>query len=257
MKKNTTPINTVHNIARLLRCFTEAEGELGVMQLSRIVELHKSTVSRLLASLEQEGFVDKNPQTGKYRLGLSFVHFASFVLDGLDLRDVARPYLERLAEHTQETINIAVLDRDMCLNIESIISPKPIQHAGKLGARYPLYCTSTGRVLLADLPLEKRGFLFNTPMPVYTDKTITDPQDLEKILKEVQRLGYAIVHQEYQEGLSAVAAPVRDHTGKVAAAISVSGPTYRFDSNKINEIVSLLTQTALKISIKLGGKILK
>jgi DNA-binding IclR family transcriptional regulator len=257
MSKHTTPINTVHNIARLLRCFTETEGELGVMQLSRMVAMHKSTVSRLLASLQQEGFVDKNPLTGKYRLGLNLVHLASFVLDGLDLREVARPHLEKLAAHTQETINIGVLDREMCLNIESIISPRPIQHAGKLGARYPLYCTSTGRVLLSDLPLEKRNSLLKTSPRAYTDKTITDPHDLEKIIGQVQHQGYAIVHEEYQDGLSAVAAPIRDHTGNVAAALSVSGPTYRFDSNQVDTIVSLLKETAEEISTKLGGSIPK
>ncbi|MEJ2758885.1 MAG: IclR family transcriptional regulator [Anaerolineales bacterium] len=255
MTTNTTPIQTVHNIARLLRCFTETEGELGVMQLSRMLDLHKSTVSRLLSSLHQEGFIDKNPFTGKYQLGLNLIHLASFVLDRLDLREVARPYLEKLAGLTQETINIAVLDRDMCLNIESIISPKPIQHAGRLGARYPLYCTSTGRVLLSALPLEKRELILNDSLNAYTDQTITDRHALEKILEEVKLQGYAIVHEEYQEGLSAVAAPIRDHTGEVVAAISISGPRYRFDSIEIEDIVSILSETANEISIQLGGSI--
>ncbi|MEJ2759861.1 MAG: IclR family transcriptional regulator, partial [Anaerolineales bacterium] len=197
----------------------------------------------------------KNPFTGKYQLGLNLIHLASFVLDRLELREVARPYLEMLAGLTQETINIAVLDRDMCLNIESIISPKPIQHAGKLGARYPLHCTSTGRVLLSNLPLEKREMLLKAPLPAHTDKTTTDRQALNKILTEVQLQNYAIVRGEYQEGLSAIAAPIRDHTGKVIAAISVSGPTYRFDANRMDENLSLLIDTANEISIQLGGSI--
>lgn len=255
MSPKTTPIQTVNNIARLLQCFTEVEGELGVMQLSRMVDLHKSTVSRLLTSLQAEGFVDKSPVTGKYRLGLKFVHLASYVLDSLDLREVAQPFLGKLATQTQETVNIAILDRDACLNIESIISPKPIQHAGKLGARYPLHCTSTGRVLLSNFPSDKRETFLNAPLHAYTDKTTTDRPALEAILAEIQRNNYAIVHEEYQEGLSAVAAPIRDHTGKVIAAISVSGPTYRFDSTQIDETISLLTETADQISIHLGGKL--
>jgi DNA-binding IclR family transcriptional regulator len=252
MSQKSIPIQTVHNIARLLQCFTEVDGELGVMQLSRMVDMHKSTVSRLLMSLQQEGFVDKNPQTGKYQLGLNLVHLASFVLDRLDLREVVLPYLKKLAEMTQETVNVVVLDRDMCLNIESIISPKPIQHAGRLGARYPLYCTSTGRVLLSALPLEKRELILNDSLNAYTDQTITDRHALEKILEEVKLQGYAIVHEEYQEGLSAVAAPIRDHTGEVVAAISISGPRYRFDSIEIEDIVSILSETANEISIRLG-----
>ncbi len=257
MKQNTAPIQTVNNIARLLRCFTENEGEIGVMQLSRMTDMHKSTVSRLLASLHQEGFVDKNPLTGKYRLGLNLVHLAGVVLDRLDLRQVAQTHLNNLAKQTQETINISVLDRDLCLNIESIVSPKPIQYAGRLGRKYPLHCTATGRVLLADLPLEERDALLPDPLPAYTDTTITDRQALEEILDQVQEQGYAIVHEEFQESLSAIAAPIRDHTGKVVAAISISGPTYRAGPNQIDQFTGILLETAKDISANLGEGMLR
>lgn len=252
MKQNNSSIQTVHNIAKLLRCFTENEGELGVMQLSRMLDMHKSTVSRLLTSLQQESFVDKNPQTGKYQLGLSLVYMAGIVLDRLDLRKVVQPHIRKLANQTQETINIAVLDRDMCLNIDSVISPKPIQHAGRLGRRYALHCTSTGRVLLANLPLNEQKELIPNPLPAYTDKSITDHQTLEKILIQVHEQGYAIVHEEFQEGLSAAAAPIRDHTGRVIAAISVSGPTYRMGTEEIEKFIEPLQKTAQVISQELG-----
>lgn len=223
------------------------------MQLSRMLGMHKSTISRLLTSLQYEGFVHKNPDTGKYQLGLSLVHLAGFVLDRLDLREVAQPHIRELAKLTQETINIAVLDRDMCLNIESIISPKPIQHAGRLGARYPLGCTSTGRVLLANLPSEEREVLLsvleNNQM---CNKVILDQQALEKILDHVREQGYAIVHEGYQEGLSAIAAPIRDHTGNVIAAVSISGPTYRIGQSKIQNFIDALLDTANDISSNLG-----
>lgn len=252
MKHNNSSIQTVHNIGKLLHCFTENEGELGVMQLSRMLDMHKSSVSRLLASLQQEGFVDKNPQTGKYQLGLSLLYLAGIILDRLDLRKVAQPHIRKLAEQTQETINVAVLDRDMCLNIDSIISPKPIQHAGRLGRRYALHCTSTGRVLLANLPSHEREKLIPNPPPAYTDKSITDHQTLEKILNQVHEQGYAVVHEEFQEGLSAAAAPIRDHMGKVIAAISVSGPTYRMGTEEIEKFIEPLKITAQVISQELG-----
>ena len=257
MKQTTTPIQTVHHIARLLRCFTENEGELGVMQLSRMLDMHKSTVSRLLTSLHQEGLVDKNPLTGKYQLGLNLVHMAGIVLDRLDLRQVAEPHLSKLAKQTQETINISVLDRDRCLNVESIVSPKPIQYAGRLGRKYPLHCTATGRVLLADLPPEQRETLLPEPLPAYTNKSIIDRQILAQILIRVHEQGYAIVHEEFQEGLSAIAAPIRDHTGKVIAAVSISGPTYRAGPNQIDQFIGILQETAKEISTNLGEGMLR
>ncbi|MGD2026898.1 MAG: IclR family transcriptional regulator [Anaerolineales bacterium] len=257
MKQTTAPIQTVHKVARLLRCFTENEGELGVMQLSRMLDMHKSTVSRLLASLHSEGLVDKNQLTGKYQLGLNLVHMAGIVLDRLDLRQVAQPNLGKLAKQTQETINISILDRDMCLNVESIVSPKPIQYAGKLGRKYPLHCTATGRVLLADLPPEEREALLPEPLPAYTNKTITQLHTLDQILAQVRDQGYAIVHEEFQEGLSAIAAPIRDHTGKVVAAVSISGPTYRAGPDQIDQFIGILQETAKEISTNLGEGMLR
>lgn len=252
MKQNNSPIQTVHNIAKLLRCFAENESELGVMQLSRMLDMHKSTVSRLLTSLQQEGFVDKDSRSGKYQLGLGMVYLAGIVLDRLDLRKIAQPHLGKLAEITQETINISVLDRNMCLNIESIISPRPIQHAGRLGRKNPLHCTSTGRVLLANLLPEECKMLLPDSLPAYTDKSVTDHQTLEEILVQVREQGYAIVHEEFQEGLSAAAAPIRDHMGKVIAAISVSGPTYRMGTVEIEKFIEPLQKTAQIISKELG-----
>lgn len=256
MNQNNSPIQTVHNIARLLRCFTENEGELGVMQLSRMIDMHKSTVSRLLTSLQQEGFLDKDPQSGKYQLGLGLVHLAGIVLDRLDLRKIAHPYLRKLAELTQETINISVLDHDMCLNVESIISPRPIQYAGRLGRKTPLHCTSTGRIILANLPPNEREVLLQNPLPAYTNSSTIDRQALEKILIQVHEQGYAIVHEEFQEGLSAMAAPIRDYTGNVISALSISGPTYRVGPNQIDKFVELLKKTARDISADLGAGML-
>jgi len=257
MKQTITPIQTVHNIARLLRCFAEIEDELGVMQLSRMMGMHKSTVSRLLTSLQQEGFIDKNLQTGKYQLGLGLVQLAGIVLERLDLRKVAEPHLRKLAEITQETINISVLDRDMCLNIESIIiSSRPIQYAGKLGLKTPLHCTSTGLILLAGLTPREQEILLPNPLPAYTNNSITDRQTLKQTLAKVREQEYAIVHEEFQEGISAIAAPIRDHTGKVVAAISITGPTYRVGPGQIDQFIEILQKTAGDISAKLGNEIL-
>jgi IclR family KDG regulon transcriptional repressor len=257
IKKNSPPIQTVKNISVLLTCFTKGDAELGVMQLSRMTGMHKSTVSRLLTSLKHEGFLVKSPQTGKYRLGLVFVQLAGLVLDRLDLRTIARPHLELLANKTQETINIAVQDRAMCINIESIISPQQIQHAGRLGARYPMFCTSTGRVLLAAIPPEERENLVPNPIASLTKNTVRDHVHLAEILDKVNENGYSLVQEEYLEGLSAIASPVHDHTGCVIAAVSVSGPTSRFGPDQVSDFIKLLKTATENISSELGDGLLR
>lgn len=245
-------IQTVGRIAQILRCFADAEADLGVMQISRETGLHKSTTSRLLSALHQEGFVEKNVETGKYRLGLGLVNLAGVVLERQDLRQAAQEHLRSLAEFTKETINISILDGEECINIETLRSPKSIRYAGQLGRRTPLHCTSTGKVLLTHISAEQRRQILSRPLAAYTQHTITDPIKLRIALAEVCDQGYAISDEEFEAGLVAMAAPIRDRSGEVLAALSISGPTYRMGSAALEKFVTPLTDAAQLISRQLG-----
>jgi DNA-binding IclR family transcriptional regulator len=245
-------IQTVGRIAKILRYFSESEGDLGVMHISRETGLHKSTASRLLTSLHKEGFIDKDPDTGKYRLGLGLVYLAGSVLDKIDLRQVAQNQINTLAELTQETINISVLDGNECINIESVRSPKSIRYAGQLGRKTPLHCTSTGKVLLAYLSPDERQKIISQPLTTYTGHTITDTVELEEALAAVRDQGYAISREEFEEGLVAIAVPLWNHIGEVVGALSVSGPTYRMDPETVKEFVTPLIEASQTISKLLG-----
>lgn len=252
-KRRSDPsIQSVERAAAILRSFVDADTELGVTALSHQLGIHKSTVSRLLATLQHEGFVERNPETGKYRLGLGLITLASTALERLDLRRAAQPYLSALAESTQETVNITVLDGDECVNIERITSPKSIRYVGWIGRRTPLHCTSTGKVLLAYLTPNERDALLPETLSRLTEKTITDRTALEQTLEQVRQQGYAIAHEELEEGLSAIAAPIRDRTGRVVATVSISGPTYRIEPVRIEHFAEPLKQTASDISARLG-----
>lgn len=250
--RSDSSIQSVERAAAVLRSFTDADAELGVTTISGRLGLHKSTVSRLLSTLEHAGFVEQNPQTGKYRLGLGLITLAGVALERMDLRRIAQPFLEDLAEFTQETINITVLDRDECVNIERVASPQPIRHAGWLGRRTPLHCTATGKVLLAYMTPEERYAVLPSSLPRFTERTITHRPTLEKALQAVREQGYGIAHEELEEGLSAIAAPIFDHAGQVDATVSISGPTYRIGPGKIECLSRPLTEAANKISIRLG-----
>lgn len=251
-RQSSSSVQTIQRASAILRCFMESEEELGVIRLSRQTGIHKSTVSRILSTLREEGFVEQNPETGKWHLGLGLLNLAGAVLERLDLRKVTLIPLRNLAAQTQETISITVLDGNECVNIENIPSPKSIHHAGRLGRRTPLHCTSTGKVFLAFLSPEEQDALISVTMLPCTENSIVDKHVLEQELDRVRKQDYAIAHEEYEEGLSAIAAPIRDHTGDVIATISISGPSYRMEPNQIAKFISPLKETAQDISTRLG-----
>jgi len=251
-RQSSSSVQTIQRASAILRCFVENGTELGVTSISRRVGFHKSTVSRLLSALREEGFVEQNPENGKWRLGLGLLGLAGAVLERMDLRKVTLTPLRILSAQTQETINITVLNGNECVNIESIPSPQSIQHTGRLGRRTPLHCTSTGKVFLAFLTPEERDVLLSSTLLPCTEKSIVDWRALEQVLEHVREQGYAIAHEEYEEGLSAIAAPIHDHTSQIVATVSISGPSYRMGSDQIEKFVEPLKETAHNISAQLG-----
>lgn len=245
-------IQSVQRAAAILKCFTKTYAEMSVTTLSEDLGLHKSTVSRLLSTLQQDGFVEQNPETGKYHLGLTLVTLAGIVLDRIDLPKMAQPYLNELAEQTQETVNIVVLNGNECMNIGGTASPHPIQYIGRIGRRTPLHGTAAGKVLLAHLPSNEQQAILAASLSTFTANTMVEPEVLQQALQQVQQQGYAVVHEEYEEGLSAIAAPICDHSGRVVAAVAVSGPTYRLGLNNIKSFVEPVRETARLISAQLG-----
>ena len=246
-------IKSVERAIALLKAFDIDKPELGVTELSRVLGLHKSTVSRILATLERGGLVEQNPETGKYRLGVALIGLGALVVAHADVREIARPLLRRLAEETQETVNLAVLDGDEVINIEQMLPDKrQVKNIGWVGRRTPLHCVSTGKVLLAYLPEEEIERILAKGLSRRTDKTITDPGRLRKELVKIRQQGYATGLEELEEGLNAVAAPVRNHDGKVIAAVSVSGPSYRVSLENIPKLAKLTIRTAEEISRRLG-----
>lgn len=245
-------VQSIQRASAILRALKESDIEPGVTLLSQRVGMHKSTVSRMLSALRQEGFVEQNPESGKWRLGLGLLDLAGAVLARMDLRGIAQVPISELAAQTKETVNISVLDGDECVNIIHIPSPKSIKHTGRLGRRTPLHCTSTGKVFLAFLTPQARDMLVSGTLQSYTEYSIVNREILEQQLALVREQDYATANEEFEEGLSAVAAPIRDHTGQVVAAISISGPSYRMGSSQTETFVTLLKDTAQKISTQLG-----
>jgi DNA-binding IclR family transcriptional regulator len=245
-------IQSIQRATKILRSFTEAEPELGVIELSKRLDLHKSTVSRILTTLQGEGLVSQNPETGKYRLGVGLVSLAGVALGRLNVRGVTQPHLNGLVEISQETVNVVLQDGRECVNVERVASPKQIRYVGWIGRRMPLHCTAAGKVLLAFMEPDEREDLLSGSLTNYTNKTVTDNSRMIADLSRVCQQGYAIVHEEFEDEFSAIAAPVFNHARKIAGVISISGPTFRMGPGQIERFIRPLLETANTVSAEMG-----
>jgi DNA-binding IclR family transcriptional regulator len=250
--RDSGSIQSVDRAVALLKAFTVDEPEIGVTELARRLRLHKSTVSRLLAALQRGGLVQQDGQSGKYRLGFHLVELAGRVLTQIDLRQIAQPHIQELALASQETVNLGVLYGDEVVNIDQIISPRPIKHMGWIGRRNPLHCTAGGRAVLAHLPPTEIDRLVAQPLARMTWRTCVDPVELRQELERIRARGYSISEEEFEEGLSAVAAPIRDFSGRVVAVVSISGPAFRLSAAKVIAYGGIVREGATKISRELG-----
>lgn len=237
----------------ILQAFNENRLELGVTELSQLTGIDKSTVYRLLNGLQQGGLIEQDPDTTKYYLGFGLVRLAGLALQRLDLPRIARPHLRELARLSQETVNLSVLtDDDKIVNIDGVTSPRRVRNVGWIGREMPIHAISGGKVMMAYLPEERLEQILARRLERFTEQTITDPSRLRAELKQVRRMGYGIAEEELETGLSAVAAPLWNHEGRVVAVISVSGPSFRLPKERLVELGLATKQTADTISRKSG-----
>ena len=246
--------NKVQSLDRALEILRllGSEPEMRVTDLARRLEVHKSTVFRLLSTLQEHGLVEQNPTTEKYRLGYGLVRLAGAVVAELDLARASRSVLEELAVRTGETVNLAILQDDQVVNIDQIAAPNLVVNVNWVGKQTPLHATSNGKVLLAYLAEEERRRLLSRPLPRLTPRTITDPRMLEKQLRRILTDGYAFTLEELELGLNAVAAPVYAADGRVQAAVSVAGPSYRVTPQRLSELGEMTKDAGAAISRRMG-----
>lgn len=224
----------------------------GVTEIAKELGIHKSTVFRLVSTLERRGFVEQHASTQKYRLGFGVVRLASSVRSEFDLTRLARPVCERLSEWVGETVNLAILEGGEVANIEQCNMSNSTVSTNWIGRRSALHATSSGKVFLAwSRPRFVQRYL-RDGLEKLTEHTVTDPEALLEQLADTQVRGYACGIEELEVGLNAVAAPVFRQNGSVLATLSVSGPSYRLTRERIDEVGRATANCALEISRGLG-----
>ncbi|MDX3529226.1 IclR family transcriptional regulator [Streptomyces sp. ID05-39B] len=228
-------------------------GEAGVSEVAGEINVHKSTAFRLLGALEARGLVEQTAERGKYRLGFGIVRLAGAVTGRLDITQQGRTVCERLSEEIGETVNIAVLQEHYAVNLYQVRGPGAVGTHNWVGQLTPVHATSSGKILLAHLPEKARaGVLEASGTQKLTPRTLTARAKLEKDLAEARERGYAAALEELEIGLHAMAAPIRSRDGEVVAALSASGPTYRFTEERIHEFAPALISGADEISRRMG-----
>ncbi|MDH4113363.1 MAG: IclR family transcriptional regulator [Actinomycetota bacterium] len=244
-------LQSVRRALRALELISE-HGELGVTELGRKLEVHKATASRLIATLAERNFVERDPISEKYRLGFGLISLAGAAVGGNDLVRAARPILDDLAERTRETVNLGVLSGESVVYVDQVTGTRSIVSVSWVGQRTPLHCTSNGKVLLAYATDAERDRLLRVPLPRLTPRTITDVKKLRTQLSEIRVRGFSQTMEELEEGLNAVAAPVKGMGGDLVAALSVSGPAFRMRAVDLPRLGKLTADAALAVSRRLG-----
>jgi IclR family acetate operon transcriptional repressor len=251
------PIQSVDRAISILNAFSINEAQLGVTELSHRLGLHKSTVHRLLASLEKGGLVERDPRNRKYSLGIRLIELAGTMLNSRNVPQVVRPYLHYVADAVEELTYLAYLVRGEVLNVEQVPGPHLVQSVGWQGRRTPLHCTSAGKIFLAHMPEKELERVLQAGLPRLTAKTITDPADLRYELERVREQGYATSFEELEEGTNALAVPISSPNDEVIAAIGVVGPSYRFTPERAMSHLDVIRSVAREVSHRLGNSLLK
>lgn len=254
MKKRSDYYNqSIKRCALILNALGSQNKELGISELSRLLDLHKSTVHRMLVTLEDENFVAYNKTLQKFRLGIKLLELGSMAKEQIDIKNVAWPIMQEIAQKTEESIDLNILIDDRRVSIEKIESPHDLRRTIQLGKSLPLYCGGSGKAILAFLPnSEIERILQKSDLVPLGPNTIINPEVLNEHLKEIREKGYAMSFEERTLGSASIAAPILNEQNYAIASLSISGPSLRFTEEKISLFASLVKKAASDISNDCG-----
>ncbi|MGQ9600652.1 MAG: IclR family transcriptional regulator [Anaerolineae bacterium] len=246
-------IAAVEKTLDILEFLGQNNQEFGLPELSQALRIPKVTLFRYLHTLEQRKYVRKNPENDKYVLGLKILELSSHALDSLSVHEVALPYMRELQSRFEETVNLAVLEGAEVVYIEILESPRAFKMSSHVGGRELPHSTSLGKAMLAFLPDEEVKQIVKVKgLPKRTENTISTEDQLQDELAAIRQRGYAIDDEENEIGARCVGVPIFDRRGRAIAAISLSGPAFRFSPAEVEAMGTALQNAAARISERIG-----
>ena len=256
-KKANNPANLTQSVTRalsILNSFTDETPELRMTDISQRLDLTTSLVSRLLTTLEHDGFVSQDPNTGMYRLGRAVLTLAGVALNHNQLRMEALSEMQSVSLEIGLGVNLSVLDYDTIFYLAHIETPEVPRPYTLIGRRNPLHATGMGKVLLANLPLnEQEELLDELELTPYSAHTCADKDELYEELQIIRERGWALEMEELALGRACVASPIRDSSGRVVSALSFSGPLSQFKwKERQEELIEKIIEVCDRISMRLG-----
>lgn len=237
---------------RVLDLFDSNRRELTLTELAQAMKTRPGSIYPILHTLQRFGYLVRDPDTKRYRLGLKLIAQANHLLSSLDVREQAKPVLRRLARELGANAHLAVLYENEVLYLDREEAAPSVVIPSVIGRRVPPHCTALGKVLLAHSPEATERVLSGKKLPALTPRTITDPESLRRGLAQVRKEGYALDQEEFHEGNVCVAAPVRNYRGTVVAAISVSIAKSRLDHKPLDRFKVAVVEGAKEISQAMG-----
>ncbi len=226
-------VKSLYKALRILDCFKPDTPELGITEISEQLGLYKSNVHNIVDTFVKAGYLEQNPENGKYRLGLKILELGNVISSNINFRKIIVPYMQQLADETKETVYLGIPSETEVIYLDSASPKNQLSTRSMLGVKAPLYCTGIGKAMLAFMPEETADAVSAKGLKKYTDQTITDRQALLDELALIRSRGYSTDNMEHEFGIKCVGMPVRGRKGQVIAGISISGPSLRFGDEQI------------------------
>jgi DNA-binding IclR family transcriptional regulator len=230
----------------------------GVTELANELQVNKSTVFRLLETLEKRNLVQQDKTTAKYKLGIGLLHISEGLVKNLDIINVSKPTLKQLMDSTKESVHLCTFANDKVYVVDQVKSDQIMKVSATIGHEEPIYCSSVGKCILAYLPDETRSRIIDGVQFIpYTEKTKASKEALIEEIQLIRKKGYALDDEEVSVGVCCIAAPIYNHRGEVKSSIGISGPSARIRPENIDSYINKLKIAASNISHNMGYRISK
>jgi len=253
--KSPYQVQVIDRALAILDALSSHGPDLSLAELSEKLQLHKSTVHRLIMVLERHNLIERHSANGRYRLGLKLFELGTRAVSQLDLRERARPFLERLVLETSETVHLCILDDAEVVYLDKVEPTRSVRMATSVGRRNPAYCTAVGKAMMAYLPESQvESIVRKEGLKAVTPNTITSLLELKRELSTIRKRGYAVDNEEIEEGVRCIGCVVRNFSGEPVAAISISGPAFRLTESKVPVLATAVVAAAHGLSHSLGFK---